>query len=483
MTPFYSSLHIDKSSKQPVYLQLTNQLMGLIRTGVMHAGQRLPSSRQMAEWLGVHRKTVVKSYEELLVQGWLESHTGSGTFVARHLPKLQPQALPATRTTKTVTATGIKVPPAPHLNRMVIKAGVGLHLDDGFPDPRLAPLEELARAYRSQLLTGNSYIRLGYSDTMGSQWLRQQLSEYLQETRGLHASPENILIVRGTTMAMHLAGNALLQPGDNVAISEFTWGSAMANIVEAGANPLKVPVDEHGIDTVALERLCRRKQLRMLYVTPHHHYPTTVVLRADRRMHLLQLSEKYGFFIFEDDYDYDFHYHSKPLLPLASADRSGMVLYSGSFTKSISPGFRVGYITGPEYVITHLAKFRRIIDRQGDTVLENAIAELLQEGVVQRCLRKSLRLYKERRDVFCALMQKKLKDAVSFEVPVGGLAVWATFAAGIDLKAIAQQAFNRGLYLHDGSLYAPQENTTRLGFASSTPEELKKCVDILAKLV
>jgi len=488
MQPLSSLLVIDKNEKTAVYLQLSNQLTELIRTGTMQPGQQLLSSRELAKALSIHRKTVVRAYDELLAQGWLESRKGSGTFVAPHLPEIKPRYLAESSgidLDKRKTA-GFAFAEKAHLQRSVVKNMAILRLDDGFPDPRLAPLEELSRAYRTQLLTGNPYVKLGYSETAGSYWLRQQLSGYLNETRGLKTLPENILIVRGTMMGLYLACTGLLNPGDNVALTPMGWSGARMNFIQAGANIIRIPADKHGINVDALETVCRKQPLRLVYVTSHHHYPTTVALRADRRLQLLALSEKYGFIIFEDDYDYDFHYLSRPLLPLAGADQAGMVLYCGSFTKTISPAFRVGYLIGSQNVIAHLSKLRRIIDRQGDNMLENAFAELLQNGIIQRHLRKSLRIYRERRDLFCHLLTSRLSDRIDFQIPDGGMAVWARFDPNTDLTLLAGQALERGLYFSDGAGSGTSDehlNATRLGFASSTPAELEVSVDILCKLL
>jgi GntR family transcriptional regulator/MocR family aminotransferase len=485
MQQFFSLLSIDKHQKQPVYLQLANQLTGIIRKGVLQAGERLPSTRQLAQALCINRQTVVKAFDELLAQGWLQSHTGSGTFVSTHLPEIQPQALNAVPRRKKAAA-GFAFRTAAFLNRTVVKPYPGLHLDDGFPDARLAPLEQLARAYRHQLLTGNSYTRLGYAEPNGSLLLRQQLCTYLHETRGLLLGPDNILITRGTTMGLYLTCTGLLEAGDTVAGGHYSWTGASLNFQQSGAGLVTLPADEHGIDTAALARLCRKQPVRMVYVTSHHHYPTTVALRAERRLQLLQLAATYGFIVFEDDYDYDFHYLSRPLLPLAAADQAGTVLYCGSFTKAISPAFRVGYLTGPAEVIQHLTRLRRLIDRQGDTILENAIAALLGQGVIQRHLRKSLRVYRERRDLFCTLLQQHLGRHISFRVPDGGLAVWAQFDKRINLPELAKKALQQHLYFADGSAHVTpsrQPHATRLGFASSTTTELEQSVEILRVLL
>lgn len=481
MLPYKSLFLIDKASKVPVYQQISNQLIQLIRNGTLKSGQKILSSRALSEVLDVHRKTVIVAIDELLAQGWLETKQGSGTFIAHNLPEIKPLKLKENEGFS-IKKAGFSFEVKPILQREVIKASDKLHLDDGFPDPRLAPLIELSRAYRSNLIQGNSYTKLGYGDTKGSLWLRQELAKYLNESRGLKVSVENILIVRGTMMAMYLLTNAFIKKGDNVVLAEKTWSSAKINFQHSGANILTIPTDENGIMVDALEEICKKKTVRLIYVTSHHDYPTAVTLKADRRIKLLNLAKKHRFIVFEDDYDYDFHFQSKPLLPLASADDAGVVLYSGSFTKSISPAFRVGYLVAPEEVIEHLSYLRRIIDRQGDLMLENSIAELLQEGIIQKYLRKSLREYRERRDVFCELLNQNLKNEVNFQIPEGGMAVWAKFDNSIDLVRTAETAFKNGLYFSNGlqhNLSNFNINSTRLGFASSTVEELRKCVEIL----
>ncbi|WP_428665659.1 PLP-dependent aminotransferase family protein [Runella sp.] len=488
MIAYQSHLVIDKTAKQPAYLQLANQMTNLIRGGELRAGQKLLGSRQLALFLNIHRKTVVQAYDELLAQGWLESRAGSGTYVVENLPEMTPQPLADSQKLiiNPAKTAGFLFNEAPHLQRPVLLSSFQFHLDDGFPDPRLAPLNELTRAYRSNLLHGNSYVRLGYGDTKGSAWLRRELADYLNETRGLKITLENVLILRGTIMGLYLVSTSLLKKGDNVVVGSLSWAGANMNFMQAGANVLKLSVDEYGPVVEELEQLCKKQPIRLVYLTSHHHYPTTVALRADRRLKLLQLAEEYGFIVFEDDYDYDFHYLSKPLLPLASADRAGMVLYCGSFTKAISPAFRVGYLVGPENVINHLAQLRRIIDRQGDLILENSFAELLQSGVIQRHLRKSLRAYRERRDVFCELLRTTLGNCLDFQVPDGGMAVWTQFDKSIDLALLAEKAEKKDLFFSNGMHHnSPGSalNATRLGFASSTPEELEQCVDILKSVI
>ncbi|WP_028297036.1 PLP-dependent aminotransferase family protein [Olivibacter sitiensis] len=486
MHPFTSLIALNKDGDSAIFLQVSVQIANLIKQGILPAGHRLPSTRDLAKLLGIHRKTVIRAYDELLAQGWLESHVGSGTFVAYNLPEINPRKIIGKSSVRQPGQTaGFGMAYAPHLNRPINKNHFRYHLDDGFPDSRLAPLRDLSRAYRTQLLMGNAYHRLGYADPGGTPWLREELSAYLNQTRALNTRPENILITRGSVMGLYLSCTALLEIGDKIVVGVPTWGSAATIFKQAGAQVMKIRVDAHGLCIDELRHLCQHHKIRMVYVTSHHHYPSTVSLKADRRMALLKLAEQYGFILFEDDYDYDFHYENKPLLPLASADEQGMVLYCGSFTKTLSPAFRIGYVVGPANAITHLAKLRRFVDRQGDTMLENAMAELLQNGIIQRHVRKSLRAYRERRDIFCKLLKDQLGQYVNFQIPEGGLAVWAKFDESLNLGQIAKKAALKDLYISNGSVFKEygysEENGTRLGFASSTPEELHKSIEILER--
>ncbi|MEZ0608164.1 PLP-dependent aminotransferase family protein [Fibrella sp. WM1] len=485
MLPFATLLQLNAAAPTPLYVQLSQQLGQLIRAGTLAAGQRLPGSRLLAAQLAINRLTVVAAYDDLLAQGWLSSQTGSGTFVADHLPDLTPQSLHNQPVNPTVQP-GYPLVLRPHLNVPVRNSPAGLRFDDGLPDARLAPLDELSRAYRSYSRWGNRQAHFGYADTHGHPFLREQLAQHLNETRGLQIGPANVLITRGTVMGIHLVCQALLRPGDVMVTGGITWTTASMNAQQAGASVLTVPVDEHGLDVEALADLCTRQPVRMVYITPHHHYPTTVTLRADRRLRLLQLANQYGFALFEDDYDYDFHYLGRPILPLASADRHGMVVYVGSMTKSVAPAFRVGYVVAPSALIDELARLRRIIDRQGDPALEFAIGQLFETGEMKRHFRKALRTYLARRDHLAQLLTNELPDDIAFTRPDGGLALWATFRPEIDLPLLAEQAAQQGLSLSSGIPHVPPgqlPRSVRMGFASSTETELAQAVTILKQLV
>lgn len=482
-----SCIELNSKGDKAIYLQLSEKILMLIKQGHLKTGQKLPSTREIAKLLKINRITVGKAFEELQLQGWLESHVGRGTFVSFHIPDLAPTKLQHQTSSKSQEVAGFALNEKQYLVNPYFVSTAKFHLDDGYPDPKLAPLKELYRAYRNQLTRSEIYHKFGsYSFPDGSEIYKETISQYLNETRGLKTTQRNILSVRGTLMGINLVCTALINPGDVVVSGIPGWQRAEHNFLHARAKHIGIPVDEHGLVVEELKKLCKRMKIRMVYVTPHHHYPTTVSLRIDRRLELLKLANEYGFIIFEDDYDFDFHYNHRPLQPLASADENGMVIYCGSFSKSFSPAFRMGYLAASENVIEHLANVRVLLDRQGDHILDNAMAELINDGTIQRYIRKALSVYEERRNHLCNLLQNELGPVVNFTVPEGGMTIWTTFDKSIELKKLAEQAYSKGLYLSDGKIHQYPtycENGARLGFASSSLDSLTKSVEILKGLI
>lgn len=482
MLPYKTLLTLDRQAAASLSTQITNAFIQFIRQGLLPPRAKLPGTRSLAQSLGVHRQTVVVAFEELSAQGWIEQQPSRGAFVSSRIPDMAPQSLTPEAQRQLASKTGFTFIRKSLLAHPVGLSTTALTLDDGFPDVRLAPLDALARTYRAVIKRGFQQHLLRYTDTNGSLFLREQLSAYLRGSRGVPASAEHIFTTRGSVMAIYLLAQTLLAPGDRVVVGQTNYRTADWIFLDRQADLQRVAVDESGLCVEELAALCAQKPVRLVYITSHHHYPTTVTLSAERRMRLLQLAGQYGFIILEDDYDYDFHYAGGPILPLASADRNGMVVYVGSLSKAIAPAFRVGYIVAPPNLVEELGYRRRIIDRQGDALLEQAVAELFAEGDLQRHLKKAQRVYQQRRDGFCQLLRDRLGDRVEFKIPEGGMAVWTRFADTIDLPDLARRCQQNGLYINDGRFYQPTPGPThhtRLGFASLTPDEMERAVDTL----
>jgi GntR family transcriptional regulator/MocR family aminotransferase len=284
-------------------------------------------------------------------------------------------------------------------------------------------------------------------------------------------------------MALALLARALIRPGDIVAVEQLGYGPAWESFRREGAEIVGVPVDDDGLRIDALERLIAESAVRAVYVTPHHQFPTTVTLSAGRRLRLLELARVHRFAIIEDDYDHDFHYDGRPVLPLASADPAGVVAYIGTLSKVLAPGLRVGYLAAPVPLIERLAAHRSYIDTQGDQVLEYAIAELLEEGTIQRHIRRVRREYRDRRDALAAALRNELGDELGFDIPAGGIALWGRARKGLDVDAWARSAREKGAVIVTAAAYTLDGRAqpfVRLGFASLDSKELKEGVRRLA---
>jgi GntR family transcriptional regulator/MocR family aminotransferase len=487
MLPIQNLLQIDKTLPVPVYLQIANGIVSIIKQGILRPGTLLPSSRKLAELLKIHRKTVIAAYDELLAQSWAETVPRKGLYVSQCLPEIRPRAiLPIKLVIDYPATTGFEVAEKkssyyiPYIARKE-----RLSINEGFPDTRLAPVDLLIREYRRFANYKFTSKFLAYGPSQGSENLRNELSRFLSDTRGLHVPPANILITKGAQMAFYLVSQLLLKNGDRVIVGDPGYLGASEVFENAGADLHFVPVDENGIDTEAVEALCKRKKIRLLYVIPHHHNPTTVTLSSVRRMHLLELARKYQFAILEDDYDYDFQYSSSPILPLASVDHSGQVIYVGSFCKIIAPAVRVGFMVAPENLINQATRLRKIVDRQGEQLLEEAIANMLKNGDITRHLKKTNKIYHERRDLMCGLLEEKLSGKLTFKRPQGGFAIWASYAAGISPALVAEKARQLGLLVPSGEKYYHEKqkryDEVRMGFASLDEKEIREVVEILVR--
>lgn len=475
MIPFKSLISISRAANEAVYIQISKQIIGLIKEQVLSPNTKLPSSRLMAQLLGVHRKTIVACYEELIIQGWIITIPKKGTFVHNNIPVLRKRDFgkstdPFTDDRISFLYQKDKIIPAQYSpvpkGFMTIKDGVG--------DERLAPVEEITQLYKNVTSRQLSREVIGYDTMYGNPFLRETLVTYLKETRGLNISKENVLITRGSQMGMFLTAQLLFQTGDIVVVGSTNYGSATRTFSYSGTRVMDIPVDSKGIVTEALETLCQNYSIKAVYVTPHHHYPTTVTLSAERRMHLLNLADTFGFAIIEDDYDYDFHYNHAPILPLASHDRNGHVIYLGSFCKTVAPVYRIGYLIAPKEFIAQCAELRGIIDRQGDSLLELTFANYIKNGGLDRHIRRVLKTYRMRRDVFCKELKNQLGDHVDFEIPLGGMAVWVRFNNNISLKTLKESAVAHKLVILNWDKYystKPLNHALRMGFAAYNEEE------------
>ncbi len=458
-----------------VFSRIAAAIADDIRRGVLRGGDRLPSTRAIADRLGVTRNTVVHAFDDLAAQGWLLSRGAAGTFVASELPervvKQRSRDGFASRPAFDISPTPPLVTPFDPRAQFQLSAGV--------PDPRLFPKLAFARAYRRALRSSAGTAALGYASALGTLRLRAAIAAMLRETRAIPCSAEHVLVTRGSQMAIELAARALLAPGDVAAVEAYGYQPAWRSFTSAGATLVGVPLDDNGLVVDALPA-----KPRLVYATPHHQYPTTVLMSQPRRFALLERARRERFAIVEDDYDHEFHFDGRPVAPLASVDPSGSVLYVGTLSKVLAPGLRLGYVVAPESVIATLAARRATLDRQGDHVTELAVTDLIEDGELARHVATSRRIYATRRDAFADLLRRELGGVLEIALPAGGITVWARVAPDVSIERWRARALAIGVAFVPGrelALGRAPSPYIRLAFARYGETELATAVRTLKR--
>jgi GntR family transcriptional regulator / MocR family aminotransferase len=468
-----------------IHMQIVRKIIEDIRRGRLVSGTALPGTRALAADLGVNRKTVILAYDELNAQGWIETEAKRGSFVSRHLPVVD--AKPA--------VTCVRPFPTPLANDglALAREAIAAHelpasaakpaFTDGLPDTRLIPFTIVSRTFRHALVTSARANALGYGDPRGTLALREAIAAMLRAERAMNVDADNICVVRGSQMGIFLAARLLTRPGDTVAFESLSYPLARASFRSCGAELASIALDEHGLVPESLEALCRRKPVRAVFTTPHHQFPTTVTLPADRRLKLLVLARRYGFVIVEDDYDPEFHFARSPVFPLASMDAPERVFLIGSFSKVLAPGLRLGYVAASKEVIERCAAQIMLIDRQGNALTEMAVTELMHTGELKRHIRRALKIYERRRDLCAESISNEFGDDVQFSLPEGGLALWLTLSQRIAATRFVERAREAGIQLVPGKTFSTRNEDVqgvRLGYGNLDEREIQQAIRRLA---
>lgn len=493
---WYLTIVLERTAGVALHLQLVQAIIQEIQRGRLLPGAALPGSRTIAEALSLNRKTVVQAYDELLAQGWIETQARRGAFVSARLPA--PALGKAHTTAAQIPASFAKsLPPnglGAFLESIAEKPGA-IRFSDGVPDARLVPFDVLSRAYRRALLHSARANRLAYDDSRGNLLLRDAIADMLRAERGMSVTNAQICVVRGSQMGIYLSArllaikemtvNKVAESKGCVVMEDLSYPPAREAFASFGLALEYIAQDGAGMDLDALETLCVQRKVSAVYTTPHHQFPTTVMLSVARRIRLLELARRYDFLVIEDDYDHEFHFSHNPMLPLASMDTDGRVIHIGSLSKVLAPGLRLGYIAAPEAVINRCMNEIMLIDRQGNALTELAVAELMRTGEIKRHVRRALKIYQERRD-YAVQRVGELIPSATFRIPAGGLALWLKLDARMDMQRLQRDALEQGVAILPGQLFSGTGRAIpalRLGYASLNQQELESGLTALAAAI
>jgi GntR family transcriptional regulator/MocR family aminotransferase len=483
---FSPVIPIDRKSTTPLHRQIYEGFRRAILGRHLHSGQKIPSTRSLALELRVSRIPVLTAYAQLLAEGYFESRTGAGTFVSNSLPdKLLAVARRGAASpkvgsgTRRVSARCHLIPP--------FKAAPWLFGWGAFSVGQLA-FEEFPFQAWSRIV--NRYTRkvrvsaLHFSDPMGSPDFRAAIAAYLRTARGVDCDARQIMVVSGSQQALEISARVLLDPGDSVWMEEPGYRLARQVFAISWCRLVPVPVDGEGLDVA--EGIKRSRKARVAYVTPSHQFPLGVTMSAARRLQLLEWAERAGSWVIEDDYDSEYRFDSLPIASLQGLDRNARVIYTGTFSKTLFPSLRLGYVVIPEDLVNRFAAVRHAMDVYPAHLYQAVLADFLREGHFARHVRRTRMIYHQRRDALVENLRKEFGPQLEILGVEGGMHLTVTLPKGIADREITKQAAKQNLWLWPLSpCYfggSPRQGFI-LGFGSTPAREIPKAVRQMGTLI
>ncbi len=465
----------------PLYHWLYQQLRSAILEGRLRPGARLPATRDVGRTYRLSRATVVAAFEQLKSEGYVEGRTGSGTYVSKVLPE---QFLHA----------GAGHPGSPLSHRRIRLSAYARRLQAFRSSPPLPvrafranqpaldlfPTTLWAQVAARRLRRASAQLLAG-GETLGYRPLREAVAEYLNTSRGVRCTAEQVLIVSGAQEGFDRTARLLLNPGEAAWMEEPGYPGAAAVLRAAGARICGVPVDSEGLD---LERgTTRWPRPKLLYVTPAHQFPLGVTMSLRRRLALLEWARKSGVLIFEDDYDSEYRYSGRPVPALQGVDRAGVVIFGGSFSAVMFPAMRLGYLVVPPEMVDVFAAAQSVSTHHPPLLGQAVLCDFIREGHFARHIRRMREVYAERLGVLLKAAREKLGGLIEISSVEAGLQTIGWLQGRTAVETVAQAAAERNVEVTPLVRYAfgrAPKNGIVLGFAAVEPKELRRGVEELA---
>lgn len=470
------SIMLNKNSSNPLYQQLYTTLRMQILDGVLAPGEKLPPSRQLAKSLGVSRITVTQAYAQLAEEGFVETRSGAGTFVVDELQlgsdMSQEMFQPA------LSAWGERVL---GIHPVSGQTGERPEIDFGFGRsfPHIFPYD-IWRRLLARYLSTDDIMLSRFGSVAGFMPLRRALADYLQRLRGVHCSPEQVVIVSGVQQALDILCRLFCPPGAEVLVETPGFPTAFELFQAFGAEITPLAVDGEGFPVQKIPDGC---QARLVFVTPSNQFPQGGTMPLARRLALLRWASRHQAIIVEDDYDGELRYEGRPLTALQGLDSDGRVVYLGTFSKVLFPALRLSYVVLPEAMVEPFVQAKGVVDRGAPTLTQAAVADFITEGHFERHLRHLRQDYGRRWQVLVTALDTFLGNKVQFTRVPAGLHIMLYLANGMSETAVVEQAAARGVGVYAGSHYhlLPQPTPSiLLGFSGVAEEDIEEGVGRLA---
>ncbi len=477
------SIEIDKKHQTPLYRQIYRQFRHQILSGDLVSGNRLPSSRQVAEQLGVARVTVTTAYEQLQAEGFVVFRVGSGTFVADNLSLTTSDgSIDRSRYEPAFSNWGRRVLAAQ--SRTASRRGSRPLIDFGFGRsfPHIFPYD-IWRLLLARYLSTDDTMLSRYGSVAGFEPLRQAVADYLARLRGVNCMPEQVVIVSGMQQALDILSRLLLRDGDEVLVETPGYVDAFELFRTFGAHLTPLAVDHDGFP---VERIPASSQARFVFVTPSNQFPSGGVMPLARRMSLLRWARQSGALILEDDYDGELRYSEHPVAALQGLDSHGQVVYLGTFSKVLFPALRLGYVVLPEALLALFIKAKQFVDRGAPTLTQAAVADFIAEGHFERHLRRLRKEYGHRRQILIGELEKYMPGRFNYSAVEAGLHVMLYLPPEYDERKLIREATAAGIGIYPGGPYhlgKPAPPSILLGFSGLSRQQIAEGVKVFAEVI
>ena len=475
----------------PLHARIQRAVRQLILDGALDVGRPLPASRALAQSLGVSRDTVEAAYGQLHAEGYIERRVGSGSFVSAQVQRLPGRGLmhrPAAPTAPTAPTAPLRL----SQRGAAMFAGGGVRdfpapraFAPGVPETRNFPLQTWERLHR-QVLKEYGTAALLHSPPQGMEPLRRAIADYVNLERGARATPERVLVLTSAQQALTLCAHVLLDAGDRIFMEEPAYHGARKAFDAAGLQCIPVPLDADGMQVQRLQTTPPRQMAKAVFLTPSHQFPTGSTLALDRRLAAIAWAQQEDAWIIEDDYDSEFHYAGKPMACVQGLDPHERTVYIGTFTKSMFPGLRIGYMVLPPSLVAPMTAARTLLDGHSAPIAQLTLARFMEGGHLGAHVRTMRAVYAERRDTLARLVREHLSDFLEPRVPAGGMQMPCVLTRNLSEHAAVAAARRAGIDLLGlTALHAsrPQEPGFLMGFAAHTPHELETAVKKLASVL
>jgi GntR family transcriptional regulator/MocR family aminotransferase len=473
---------LDRKSEVPLIRQVYVAIREAIVSGALRAGAQVPSTRTLARELGVSRTTVVVAYDHLIAEGYIEPVSGAGSFVTSALrdaagrSELQSSGVSDVRTSR-AARTYVAA------RRLTLEGGATARaFRIGEPDVREFPSALWARLL-NRAWKRHAPDALRYGPAGGSMRLRQEIAQYLAATRGVKSSAEQVILVRGAQQGLDLCARLLLDPGDSAWVEDPGYVIGRQVLRGVGAQIVPVPTDAEGL--LVTEGKSSAENARVAYVAPSNQFPLGSTMSLRRRVELLGWAASIGAWIIEDDYDSEFRYAGQPLTALQGLDSAGRVLYIGTFSKTLFPALRLGYVVVPPQLVEVFSAARSTIDHAASSVEQLALAEFLASGQFARHVRQMRTLYRNRHDALVEAA-RELGDLLRIEPARTGMHVVGWLPAGVSDQQVAAAALEAGLETLPLSAHCVTRELPPglvLGFAAVDETAVRTAVPKLARVI